>query len=118
MKNAFRLAAAVALLTPLATLGVHSTASAQQNFSCGHWSEGIWVAGRCAPDAPGVGNVAGTIVDIDNNFLTVQVSPQRQVTINDLPALNRGQAGPIYAGRVIIARGYWDNGQFTAVTIG
>lgn len=119
MKNVFRLAAAVALLTPLATMGMSSAASAQQDLSCGYRSsDGVWNATRCPTEAPGVTDVAGTIVAINNNMLTVQVGPTQQVTMNDLPALSRGQTGPLYTGRVVMVRGYWDAGEFMAVTIG
>jgi hypothetical protein len=119
MKNALQIAAAVALLTPLAALGVHSTASAQQDAGCGYRStDGAWHATNCPQEAPGVTDVAGTIVAINNHFITVQVGPTQQVTMNILPAASRGQTGPLTIGRVVLARGYWDAGEFMAVTIG
>lgn len=115
MKNALRVATAVALLTPLALLGLQSGAAAQsKTFN----TSGYVVQGSNNQDVPGVGNLSGTIVAIDGHMLTVQVGPEQRVMLNDLPAASIGQTGPLYTGRAINARGYWDAGAFMAVEIG
>ncbi len=136
-----RATAALAGLAMIFTLGIHTSASAQdQPTPCGYWSEGAWVATDCAqppayqsspcgywsegewvpePCHPRANHsaISGTIVGVSANRLTVQTGPMQAVVVNDEPALNARDTGRIYAGRLITAYGYWNGGEFVAMSI-
>ncbi|MGA8474427.1 MAG: hypothetical protein WB681_05115 [Candidatus Cybelea sp.] len=139
MTHMLRTAATLAGFAVILTLGIHTPASAQQtgpcgywsegtwistpceqpsyqSSPCGYWSEGVWVASPCAPHRARAA-VSGTIVGINSTMLTVQTGPTQTVVVNDEPALNRMDTGHIYTGRVIVAYGYWDGGEFVATSI-
>jgi hypothetical protein len=138
MKKMLRTSAVLAGLAMIFTLGIHTSASAQQADPCGYWSYGTWVSTPCGtpyqsspcgywsgdmwvstPCTPRQEHaaVSGTIVGVDSNMLTLQVGPTQTVLVNDGPALNRMDTGRIYAGRVITAYGYWDGDEFVATSI-
>jgi hypothetical protein len=139
MLNMLRTAATLAGLAVILALGVHSPALAQQTSPCGYWSDGFWVSMPCqqpsdrtspcgywsdgvwveTPCAPRrqLAAISGTIIGVNDNMLTVQTGPMQTVVVNDQPALNRGDSGQIYTGRVITAYGYWDGGDFVATSI-
>ncbi len=116
MLNLLRTTASLVGLAAILALCIGAPASAEQSSRCGYWSQGQWVATRCAPRRQHAA-VSGTIVGVSNNMLAVQTSPAQTVVVNDEPALRRMSTGRIYTGRVITAYGYWEAGQFVATSI-
>jgi len=86
---------------------------------CGSWNGDNWVAnGSCASDATAYKHerLAGTITAVQGHLVTVQQT-NKQVVINDTPALNNQLTGKVAVGRQIVAHGYWDNGTFYATLL-
>jgi hypothetical protein len=83
---------------------------------CGAWVNDVWQPnGQCPGYAVGPrrARVAGTIVFVRGHLVTLQLS-DRQLTINDMPALQREETGRVAVGRAIVAYGYWRDGNFYA----
>lgn len=86
---------------------------------CGVWANGVWQDnGQCPGYAVGPtrARVAGTIVFVRGHLVTLQLS-DRQLTINDEPALRRQETGRVAVGRQIVAYGYWNDGNFYATAL-
>lgn len=86
---------------------------------CGVWLNGVWQPnGHCPGYAVGPrrARVAGTITIVRGHLVTVQLA-DREVVINDQPALNRQMSGRVAVGRQIIAYGYWRDGNFYATAM-
>lgn len=87
--------------------------------SCGSWVNDEWVPnGNCPPDSSHRrhDHVSGTISIVKGHLVTVQQS-NRQVVINDQPALDAKQTGKVAVGRMIVAYGYWLDDNFYATAI-
>jgi len=142
MMNMLRTVVAVAGLAAIISMGATAPASAQQMGPCGYWSDGVFISTPCQQQPPpsqcGYWNqygawvatsceqpfvepeqqaVSGTIVGINNNILTLQVSPTRVIRVNDRPALEQGLTGHIFTGRDVTIYGYWRGGTFMATSI-
>lgn len=86
---------------------------------CGVWNNGVWQDNGHCPDyvtGPHRARVAGTITIVKGHLVTVQQA-DRNVVINDQPALNRMQTGRVAVGRQIVAYGYWKDNNFYATVI-
>jgi hypothetical protein len=84
--------------------------------ACGSWVNDQWVPnGNCAGDTRH-DTVSGTITIVKGHLVTVQQAT-RTVVIDDQPALDAKQSGQVAVGRVIVAHGYWSNGNFYATAI-
>jgi hypothetical protein len=86
---------------------------------CGVWLNGVWQPnGHCPGYAVGPrrARVAGTITIVRGHLVTVQLA-DREIVINDQPALNRQTSGRVAVGRQIIAYGYWRDGNFYATAM-
>ena len=86
---------------------------------CGVWNNGVWQDnGRCPGYVTGRrrARVAGTITFVKGHLVTVQQA-DRNVVINDQPALNRMLTGRVAVGRQIVAYGYWRDNNFYATVI-
>ena len=60
--------------------------------------------------------LAGTIIGVRGHLVTLQQT-DRQVIIDDQPALNRDRTGRVAVGRAVIAFGYWNSGVFYATAL-
>jgi hypothetical protein len=88
---------------------------------CGAWNGDTWVATPGACDATVVSaykheRLAGTITAVQGHLVTIQQT-DKQVVINDTPALNNQLTGRVAVGRQIVAHGYWDHGTFYATLL-
>lgn len=86
---------------------------------CGDWVNGVWQDnGHCPGYAAGPHRmrVAGTITVVKGHLVTVQQS-DREMVINDQPALNRQTTGHVAVGRQIVAYGYMRDNVFYATII-
>jgi hypothetical protein len=86
---------------------------------CGVWLNGVWQPNGHCPGytvGPRRARVAGTITIVRGHLVTVQLA-DREVVINDQPALNRQTSGRVAVGRQIIAYGYWRDGNFYATAM-
>jgi hypothetical protein len=86
---------------------------------CGSWMSGAWTPnGHCPGYAVGPrrARVAGTITIVRGHLVTLQLA-DKNLVINDQPALNRETSGRVAVGRSIIAYGYWRDGTFFATAM-
>jgi hypothetical protein len=88
---------------------------------CGTWNGDTWVATPGACDATVVSaykheRVAGTITSVSGHLVTIQQA-DKQLVINDTPALNNQLTGKVAVGRQVVAHGYWDHGNFYATLL-
>jgi hypothetical protein len=86
---------------------------------CGTWMTGVWTPnGHCPGYAVGPrrARVAGTITIVRGHLVTLQLA-DKDLVINDQPALNRETSGRVAVGRSIIAYGYWRDGTFFATAM-
>jgi hypothetical protein len=86
---------------------------------CGAWMSGVWTPnGHCPGYAVGPhrARVAGTITIVRGHLVTLQLA-DKNLVINDQPALNRETSGRVAVGRSIIAYGYWRDGTFFATAM-
>jgi hypothetical protein len=87
--------------------------------ACGTWVNDVWVPnGNCPPEGPTLrhATVSGTITAVNGSLVTVQQATGT-IVINDQPALDRKQTGKVATGRMIVAYGFWNNGNFYATAI-
>ena len=95
------------------------TTTVYQDTSCGTWVNDVWVDnGQCTTYVHVVrhDNLAGTITKVTGHLVTLQQT-NRQVVINDQPALDHQQTGKVAVGRQVVAYGYWMNGTFYATSL-
>jgi hypothetical protein len=86
---------------------------------CGVWINGGWQSNGHCPGyttGPRRARVAGTITIVRGHLVTVQLA-DRDIVINDQPALNRRTSGRVAVGRQIVAFGYWRDGNFYATAM-
>ena len=106
-------------LVGLASVAVvaQTTAPAYNDPYCGYMQNGTWVAtGNCNPVTTNIGPyaaVTGTIIFVKGHLVTLQQS-DKQLVINDQPALDMQDTGRVAVGRSVEARGYWHGGTFYA----
>jgi len=85
---------------------------------CGFVQNGVWVpTGACNP-VTNVGpysRVDGTIIEVHGHFVKLQTA-NRNLVINDQPALDMEDTGRVEVGRAVEALGYWHNGIFFATS--
>jgi hypothetical protein len=115
-------------LTLAAALGVAASAPAfaQSGPSdrygdpvCGAWVNGVWQDNGQCPGyvaGPQRTRISGTITFVRGHLVTVQLA-DKQLVINDEPALYRETTGRVAVGRQIVAFGYWRDGSFYATEI-
>ena len=109
----------------IALLGLATVANAQTTTViqydspyCGAMVNGTWVpTGACntVTDVGSYARVAGTIIFVRGHLVTLQQA-NRQIVINDQPALDMQDTGRVAVGRSVEALGYWHNGVFFATT--
>ncbi|MFN2449294.1 MAG: hypothetical protein ABR508_05800 [Candidatus Baltobacteraceae bacterium] len=94
-------------------------AGAYVDTSCGSWQNDVWVDnGTCTAYVTVVrhDSLTGTITSVQGHLVTLQQT-NRQVVVNDQPALDRQQTGKVAKGRQVVAYGYWLHGTFYATAI-
>jgi len=104
-------ASALAQVTP--------TTPVYQDPYCGAIVNGVWVSnGNCGPvtNTTAFSRVSGTIIFVRGHLVTLQQA-DRQLVINDQPALDMQATGRVAVGRAVEAIGYWRNGTFYATQI-
>ena len=104
---------------PPATLAQGSNMADYDDAACGAWVSGAWVPnGQCPPDDTHLrhARLAGTIVFVKGHLVTLQQT-DRQVVIDDRPALERQRTGRVAVGREVVAVGYWLGDTFYATHI-
>lgn len=84
--------------------------------SCGSWVNDVWVPNGSCPDDYRHDTVNGTITIVKGHLVTVQQAT-RTLVIDDQAALDTKQSGKVAVGRVIVAYGYWHEGNFYATAI-
>lgn len=87
--------------------------------ACGSWVNDVWVPnGSCPPDTGDFRHdtLTGTITSVSGHLVTIQQTA-RTVVIDDQPALDAKQTGKVAVGRMIVAYGYWRQGNFFATAI-
>ena len=103
--------------TALAAFAQTAPAPVYDNPYCGAYQNGVWVANtNCGPEAASYGRIArvsGTIIKVQGHLVTLQQS-DRQIVINDQPALDMQATGRVAVGRQVVAYGYWRAGTFYA----
>ncbi len=92
---------------------------AYMDTSCGTWVNDEWVPnGSCPPESEHLKHdqVSGTITSVKGHLVTLQQTT-RSMVINDQPALDGKQTGKVAVGRMVVAYGYWLDGNFYATAI-
>jgi hypothetical protein len=87
--------------------------------ACGSWVNDVWVPnGNCPPDSSDFRHdtVTGTITSVSGHLVTVQQT-DKSLVIDDQPALDNKQSGKVAVGRMIVAYGFWRQGNFFATAI-
>lgn len=104
----------------LATVGLSAQTTVIQYDDpyCGATVNGQWVPTGACNTVTNVGNYAridGTIIFVRGHLVTLQQA-NRQIVINDQPALDMQDTGRVAVGRSVEALGYWHNGVFFATS--
>jgi hypothetical protein len=85
---------------------------------CGSVQNGMWVPTGTCNTVTNVGpysRVDGTIIAVRGHLVTLQQA-NRNLVINDRPALDMEDTGRVAVGRSVEALGYWHNGVFFATS--